>query len=153
MISSTIELMVKKEDFSKLEDVCTLTSKSMPGFHIKLRDSLKSVPLNVKENLNLNLDPKVKTKLRFNENKDSTTKNEVSPEITKNYEDFTTKLAEENLEEVSNILLKVCISDLIHILKWITFYLQILGFFYVVVIHLVSNLFSSLWRTNEQKLI
>ena len=105
MISSTIELMVKKEDFSKLEDVCTLTSKSMPGFHIKLRDSLKSVPLNVKENLNLNLDPKVKTKLRFNENK------EVSPEITKNYEDFTTKLAEENLEEVSNILLKVCISD------------------------------------------
>ena len=129
MISSTIELMVKKEDFSKLEDVCTLTSKSMPGFHIKLRDSLKSVPLNVKENLNLNLDPKVKTKLRFNENKDSTTKNEVSPVITKNYEDFTTKLAEENLEEVSNILLKVHISDLIHILKWITFYLQILGFF------------------------
>ena len=137
MISSTIELMVKKEDFSKLEDVCTLTSKSMPGFRMRLRDSLESVPLNVKENLNL--DPEVKTKLQFHvrkENKDlttklakATTKNEVSKEITKNYEDFTAKLAEGNLEEVSNSLLKVHISDLIHILKWITFYSQILGFF------------------------
>jgi hypothetical protein len=33
-------------------------------------------------------------------------------ESTKHFEDFATKLAEENLEEVSNILLKVCISDL-----------------------------------------
>ena len=45
----------------------------------------------------------------------------ISEESIKNHEDFTTKLAEENLEEVSNILLKVCISDLIHILKWGTF--------------------------------
>ena len=110
MISSTIELMVKKEDFSKLEDICTLTSKSVAGFHIRLRESLKSVPLNVKENLNLNLDPKVKTKLRFDENEDSTTKLAKTPKITKSYEDFTTKLAEENLEEVCNILLKVRIS-------------------------------------------
>merc|ERR1712051_801334 len=104
MISSTIELMVKKEDFSKLEDICTLTSKSVAGFHIRLRESLKSVPLNVKENLNLNLDPKVKTKLRFDENKDSTTK--LAKTMNELPEDFTTKLAEENLEEVSNILLK-----------------------------------------------
>ena len=116
MISSTIELMVKKEDFSKLEDICTLTSKSVAGFHIRLRESLKSVPLNVKENLNLNLDPKVKTKLRFDENEDSTTK--LAKTKTELPEDFTTKLAEENLEEVCNILLKVRISDLIHILKW-----------------------------------
>ena len=162
MISSTIELMVKKEDFSKLEDVCTMIfNHAIAGFHMRLRDSLKSVPSNVIENLNL--DPEVKTKLQFNgrkENKDSTTKlaktkNEKSEEITKNYEDFTTKLAEENLEEVRNILLKVHISVLIHILKWIAFYLQILRFFYVVVIHLVSNLFSnlfsSLWRTNVQE--
>ena len=108
MISSTIELMVKKEDFSKLEDVCTLTSKSVAGFHIRLRESLKSVPLNVKENLNLNLDPKVKTKLRFDENEDSTTK--LAKTKNELPEDFTTKLAEENLEEVSNILLKVRIS-------------------------------------------
>ena len=78
----------------------------------------------------------MKTKLQFNgrkENKDSTTKlaktkNEKSEEITINYEDFTTKLAEENLEEVRNILLKVHISILIHILKWLAFYLQILRF-------------------------
>ena len=70
--------------------------------------------------------PKKKVTLKLAK---ATTKNEVSKEITKNYEDFDTKLAEENLEEVSNILLKVHISDLIHILKWITFYLQILGFF------------------------
>ena len=136
MINSTIELMVKKEDFSKLEDVCTLIlNHSIAGFHMRLRDSLKSVPSNVIENLNL--DPEVKTKLQFNgrkENKDSTTKlaetkNEKSEEITKNYEDFTTKLAEENLEEVRNILLKVHISILIHILKWLAFYLQILRFF------------------------
>ena len=116
MISSTIELMVKKEDFSKLEDICTLTSKSVAGFHIRLRESLKSVPFNVKENLNLNLDPKVKTKLRFDENKDSTTK--LAKTKNELPEDFTTKLAEENLEEVCKILLKVRISDLIHILKW-----------------------------------
>ena len=120
MISSTIELMVKKEDFSKLEDVCTLTSKSVPGFHSRLRDSLESVPLNVKENLNL--DPEVKTKL-FEEIAEKPNK-----KVTL-YEHFDTKLAEENLEEVSNILLKVHISDLIHILKWLTFYSQILGFF------------------------
>ena len=130
MISSTIELMVKKEDFSKLEDVCTLTSKSTNGFHMRLRDSLKSVPLDVIENL----DPEVKTKLQFNfktikNNEDLRGQKEISEESIKNYEDFTTKLAEENLEEVSNILLKVHISDLIHILKWITFYLQILVFF------------------------
>jgi len=94
MISSTIELMVKKEDFSKLEDVCTLTLTSvLKGFHIRLRDSLKMVPRNVIENLNL--DPGVKTKLRLNDEKS-----------IKNHEDFNTKLAEENLEEVSNILLK-----------------------------------------------
>ena len=112
--------MVKKEDFSKLEDVCTLIiNHAIAGFHMRLRDSLKSVPSNVIENLNL--DPEVKTKLQFNgrkENKDSTTKlaktkDEKSEEITKNYEDFTTKLAEENLEEVRNILLKVHISGLI----------------------------------------
>ena len=72
---------------------------------------------------------KPKKKVTQKELAKATTKNEVSKEITKNYKDFTTKLAEENLEEVSNILLKVHISDLIHILKWITFYLQILGFF------------------------
>ena len=103
MISSTIELMVKKEDFSKLEDVCTLTSKSvLKGFHSRLRDSLESVPLNVKENLNL--DPEVRTKLGITVRKES--------------KDFATKLSEENLEEVKNILLKVRISDLIYILKW-----------------------------------
>ena len=108
MISSTIELMVKKEDFSKLEDVCTVTlTRAKTGFHMRLRDSLKMVPRNVIENLNL--DPGVKTKLRLNDE-----------ESIKN-EDFNTKLAEENLEEVSNILLKVRISDLIHILKWVTF--------------------------------
>jgi short-subunit dehydrogenase involved in D-alanine esterification of teichoic acids len=124
MISSTIELMVKKEDFSKLEDVCTLTSKSTNGFHMRLRDSLKSVPLDVIENL----DPEVKTKLQFNfktikNNEDLRGQKEISEESIKNYEDFTTKLAEENLEEVSNILLKVriYISDLIHILRWIKF--------------------------------
>ena len=126
MISSTIELMVKKEDFSKLEDVCTLTLTSvLKGFHIRLRDSLKMVPRNVIENLNL--DPGVKEKLRLNDEKTpintSEKRNEkkISEESIKNHEDFTTKLAEENLEEVSNILLKVCISDLIHILKWGTF--------------------------------
>ena len=105
MISSTIELMVKKEDFSKLQDVCTLTSKAIPGFQKRLQNSLKSVPDNVIKNLNM--DPEVKTKLQT-EKQDK----------TKNFEDFDTKLAEENLEEVSNILLKVCISDLFQILKW-----------------------------------
>merc|ERR1719491_1290080 len=108
MISSTIELMVKKEDFSKLEDVCTLTSKSVAGFHMRLRDSLKTVPLNVIENLNL--DPEVKTKLRLDVETIHTDQRhqgqKASEGRTKNYEDFTTKLAEENLEEVSNILLK-----------------------------------------------
>ena len=126
MISSTIELMVKKEDFSKLEDVCTLTlTRAARGFHMRLRDSLKMVPRNVIENLNL--DPGVKAKLRLNDEKTpintSEKRNEkkISIDSIKNSEDFTTKLAEENLEEVSNILLKVCISDLIHILKWVTF--------------------------------
>ena len=124
MISSTIELMVKKEDFSKLEDVCTMTSKSTPGFHRRLRDSLKSVPLNVIENLNLNLDPEVKTKLQLDVETIHTDQRhqgqKASKESNKNYEDFTTKLAEENLEEVSSILLKVRISDLIHIFKGVT---------------------------------
>ena len=102
MISSTIELMIKKEDFSKLEDVCTLTSKSVASFHSRLRHSLRSVPRNVKENLNL--DPEVRTKLGITVRKES--------------KDFATKLSEENLEEVKNILLKVRISDLIYILKW-----------------------------------
>ena len=117
MISSTIELMVKKEDFSKLEDVCTLTlTRAKTGFHMRLRDSLKMVPRNVIENLNL--DPGVKTKLWLNDEKTpintSEKRNEkkISIDSIKNSEDFTTKLAEENLEEVSNILLKVRISDL-----------------------------------------
>ena len=72
---------------------------------------------------------KPKKKVKQKEVAQATIKNEKSEEITKNYEDFTAKLAEENLEEVRNILLKVHISDLIHILKWITFYLQIFAFF------------------------
>ena len=79
-ISSTIELMVKKDDFSKLEDVCTLVSKAIPGFQKRLQNSLKSVPDNVIENLNL--DPEVKTTLGVN-------------------------VDQENLEEVSNYLQKV----------------------------------------------
>ena len=112
MISSTIELMVKKEDFSKLEDVCTLTLTSvLKGFHMRLRGSLKSVPRNVIENLNL--DPGVKTKLGLNDEKtpintsDKRNVKKISEESIKIQEDFTTKLAEENLEEVSSILLKV----------------------------------------------
>ena len=112
MISSTIELMVKKEDFSKLEDVCTLTLTSvLKGFHMRLRDSLKSVPRNVIENLNL--DPGVKTKLGLNDEKtpintsDKRNVKKISEVSIKIHEDFTTKLAEENLEEVSSILLKV----------------------------------------------
>ena len=72
---------------------------------------------------------KPKKKVTQKELVQTKTKNEKNEEITKNYEDFTTKLAEENLEEVRNILLKVHISVLIHILKWIAFYLQILRFF------------------------
>ena len=92
---------------------------------MRLRDSLKMVPRNVIENLNL--EPGVKTKLWLNDEKtpintsDKRNVKKISVESIKNHEDFTTKLAEENLEEVSNILLKVCISDLIHILKWVTF--------------------------------
>ena len=50
---------------------------------------------------------KPKKKVTQKELAKATIKKEVSEDIIKNYKDFTTKLAEENLEEVSNILLKV----------------------------------------------
>ena len=51
---------------------------------------------------------KPKKKVKQKEPAQATIKNEKSSEeITKNYEDFTAKLAEENLEEVINVLLKV----------------------------------------------
>ena len=50
----------------------------------------------------------------------ATTSNKINEELIKNYEDFTAKLTEENLEEVSNILLKVrLLLDFINNLRWI----------------------------------
>ena len=53
---------------------------------------------------------KPRKKVTQKELANTTTKNEVREEINKMSEDFDTKLAEENLEEVSNILLKVHIN-------------------------------------------
>jgi len=54
MISDTIELMASKEDFTKLEEICTLTSKSKRNFPTVLRGAcLDKVPVKILKDLQL----------------------------------------------------------------------------------------------------
>ena len=65
MISDTLKLMVLKDDFTKLEEICTKASKSTRHYHVLLRGSLQSsVPLNVLQNLQL--DPQTRAYLMWN---------------------------------------------------------------------------------------
>merc|ERR1719270_2096785 len=54
MISSTVELMAKKEDFSQLEEICMKVKQTGQNtFKYALREPLDEVPLDVIKNLNL----------------------------------------------------------------------------------------------------
>ena len=90
MISSTIELMIKKEDFSKLENICTqIGAESNRPYHMKIRHMLQSVPLDVLQNLNL--DPKVNQQLTIN--------GIVTSKIAKNCSDLTSLFEQLKIED------------------------------------------------------
>jgi len=61
MASDTIQLMITKEDFSQLEEICESISTAARGFRRVFRHSLDSVPLEIVQNLNLS--PKVQKDL------------------------------------------------------------------------------------------
>jgi hypothetical protein len=103
MISSTIELMVKKEDFNKLEDVCTLVSQAHRRFHTKIRKSLESVPLDVLQNLNL--DPNV--------SKDLALKGAVMYRIAKNCLDLSSLFEQLKIEDYHYLRPQGCMIHLV----------------------------------------
>merc|ERR1719219_319737 len=61
MIYNTIQLMVTKEDYSQLEEICQAISKASGSFRGVFRHSLDSVPFEIVQNLNLS--PKVQEAL------------------------------------------------------------------------------------------
>ena len=105
MLTNTIELMVKKEDFSKLEDVCILGSKSSKNYQMKMRTLLGSVPLDILQNLDLNLDPEVKQKLRFNGLETS--------KIAENCSDLTSLFEQLKIEDYQVLRPQRCMEHLV----------------------------------------
>ena len=103
MVGSTIELMIKKEDFSKLENVCKLGSKSNKNFHMKIRYMLQSVPVDVLRNLNL--DPKVKQKLVIN--------GTVISIMAKNCSDLTSLFEQLKIEDYQDLRPQRCLDHLV----------------------------------------
>ena len=104
MVASTIELMIKKEDFSKLENVCKLGSKSSRQFKMKIRYMLEeSVPLDVLRNLNL--DPEEKQKLVFN--------GTVISKIVKNCSDLTSLFEQLKIEDYQDLRPQRCMEHLV----------------------------------------
>ena len=89
MVENTFELMIKKEDFSKLENICTSCSKSNRQYHMKIRHMLESVPLDVLQNLNL--DPKVEQQLTIN--------GIVTSKIAKNCSNLTSLFEQLKIED------------------------------------------------------
>ena len=53
MIGDTIQLMINKNDFSHLEEICQSIAESAVQFRRILRNSLDSAPLEIIQNLNL----------------------------------------------------------------------------------------------------
>ena len=104
MVGSTIELMIKKEDFSKLENVCKLGSKSNRQFQMKIRYMLEeSVPLDVLRNLNL--DPEEKQKLVFNST--------VISKITKNCSDLMSLFEQLKIDDYQDLRPQRCMKHLV----------------------------------------
>ena len=105
MVESTIELMIKKEDFSKLEDVCTQSAKANRQFQMKISYllQLESVPHDVLQNLNL--DPEVKQRLMFH-----TT---VLSKIAKNCSDLTSLFEQLKIEDYEFLKPQRCMEHLV----------------------------------------
>ena len=105
MVSSTIELMIKKEDFSKLENVCTEGAKANRPFQLKIRDmlQLESVPHDVLQNFNL--DPKLKQHLMFH--------TIVLSKIAKNCSDLTSLFEQLKIEDYEYLRPQRCMEHLV----------------------------------------
>ena len=105
MVSSTIELMIKKEDFSKLESVCTEGAKANRQFQLKIRDmlQLESVPHDVLQNFNL--DPKLKQHLMFH--------TIVLSKIAKNCSDLTSLFEQLKIEDYEYLRPQRCMEHLV----------------------------------------
>ena len=105
MVESTIELMIKKEDFSKLEDVCIKSAKANRQFQMKISYmlQLESVPHDVLQNLNL--DPEVKQRLMFH-----TT---VLSKIAKNCSDLTSLFEQLKIEDYEFLKPQRCMEHLV----------------------------------------
>ena len=102
MLTNTINLMVKKEDFSKLEDVCKQIAPNR-NFALKLCSLMESLPLDVLQNLNL--DPEVKQKLRFN--------GAVTSAIAKNCSDLTSLFEQLKIEDYPYLRPQRCMEHLV----------------------------------------
>ena len=105
MVESTIELMIKKEDFSKLEDVCTQSAKANRQFQMKISYllQLESVPHDVLQNMNL--EPKAKQLLMFH-----TT---VLSKIAKNCSDLTSLFEQLKIEDYEFLKPQRCMEHLV----------------------------------------
>ena len=105
MVESTIELMIKKEDFSKLEDVCILSAKANRQFQMKISYmlQLESVPHDVLQNMNL--EPKAKQLLMF-----QTT---VMSKIAKNCSDLTSLFEQLKIEDYEFLKPQRCMEHLV----------------------------------------
>ena len=105
MVESTIELMIKKEDFSKLEDVCTQSAKANRQFQMKISYllQLESVPHDVLQNMNL--EPKAKQHLMFH-----TT---VLSKIAKNCSDLTSLFEQLKIEDYEFLKPQRCMEHLV----------------------------------------
>ena len=105
MVESTIELMIKKEDFSKLKDVCTQSAKANRQFQMKISYllQLESVTHDVLQNLNL--DPEVKQRLMFH-----TT---VLSKIAKNCSDLTSLFEQLKIEDYEFLKPQRCMEHLV----------------------------------------
>ena len=105
MVESTIELMIKKEDFRKLEDVCIQSAKANRQFQMKISYllQLESVPHDVLQNMNL--EPKAKQLLMF-----QTT---VMSKIAKNCSDLTSLFEQLKIEDYEFLKPQRCMEHLV----------------------------------------